>query len=109
MNIAVVQNERPKFVDRRYRNRSSHPWRGGLMDFRAAEILIKAGYEAAAGHSDRAGEARSFLQEQWAEHIRNRKSKERSLSSSGPLISISAPNRAIQQNATAELGRKTGA
>lgn len=107
MNIAVVQNERRNLsiVDIEIAVRI--PGRGGLMDFRAAETLIKAGYEAAAGHSAALGKL-ALSQEQWAEHIRNRKSKERSLPTSGPLISISAPNAAIQQNATVELGRKTG-
>ncbi|HTG73767.1 MAG TPA: patatin-like phospholipase family protein, partial [Terriglobia bacterium] len=84
MNIAVVQNERRNLsiVDIEIAVRI--PGRGGLMDFRAAEILIKAGYEAAAGHSAALGKL-ALSQEQWAEHIRNRKSKERSLPSSGPL------------------------
>jgi NTE family protein len=106
VNIAVIQNELRNApladidIAVQLGNR-------GSMDFSDAKSIIELGYKAAA-QNQAALERLSVAPEQWEEYLRTRKSRERTLPDSGPVVSVSVPQPDIQRSATHELRRKTG-
>jgi NTE family protein len=106
VNIAVRRNEiqQAELADIEIAvplpNRSS-------MDFSDTQGFITAGYEAAS-QNQAALEKLSVSPEQWTAYLENRRSRERSLSELGPLVSVAADQPVIQRNAASELLRKTG-
>ena len=106
MNISILENERRnvQIADIEITAQLSE---SGLMSFDNVDALIEAGYQAAAKNQS-ALEKLSLTSQQWDEHLRNRKSKERLLPPSGPVLVVSAANATIERNAFDELVRKTG-
>jgi hypothetical protein len=78
------------------------------MDFTDAKSIIDLGY-AAAAQNEMALEKLSISPEQWEEYIRTRKSRQRTVPASGPIVGVSVPQPTIEKNAAHELFRKTGA
>ena len=104
VNIAVAQNE-----TRNIPLADIHitvPFeQGKTMDFSDTKSMIERGYRAAAQHQA-ALDKLSLSNEQWEQHLRLRKSRERVMPSEGPLIAVAAPHPSIQRSATQELSRK---
>jgi NTE family protein len=106
MNISVLQNENRNLpiadipITVQLATRS-------LMDFRNAQALMDAGYQAAAANQA-ALDKLALSPQEWEEHLRNRKARERTLPPAGKLVGVTAPHPGIQKNAASELARKTG-
>ena len=107
VNIAVVQNELRNApladidVVVQLGNRAS-------MDFSDTKSIIELGYNAAA-QNQMALETLSIPPAQWEEYIRTRKSRQRTVPASGPIVAVSVLQPNIQRDAAHELSRKTGA
>jgi len=106
MNIAVLQNEMRNVplanIEIRVQLSSS-----GLMDFNETQSLIDAGYKAAQEQQS-ALEKLSLSPADWEAHLRSRRSRERTIPSSGKLLDVIAGHPNIEQNAKSEIARKTG-
>ena len=106
MNIAILENER-RNVQLADIEVTVQLLERGLMNFNDVDALIATGYQAAA-KNQAAFEKLSLTSQQWDEHLQNRRSKERLLPPSGPVLDVTAANATIERNAFNELVRKTG-
>lgn len=106
VNIAVLQNELQQVqladieIAVPFPNRSS-------MDFTDTKGFIAAGYQAASQKQAEL-EKLSVSPERYEAYVLNRRSKQRPMAESGPLIDVAAGSPDIQRNAASELSRKTG-
>ena len=106
MNIAVLQNEMRNVALANIEIRVQLN-RNGLMDFGETLSLIEEGYKAAQEKQSEL-EKLSLSPADWEAHLRARKSKERTIPSSGALFDVIAADPGIQRNAENEIARKTG-
>jgi NTE family protein len=106
MNIAVMQNEMRNVPLANIDIRVQFS-RNGLMEFNATQPLIEAGYKAAQEKQSEL-EKLSLSPADWEAHLRNRKSRERTIPSSGKVLDVVAGEPGIKRNAESEISRKTG-
>jgi NTE family protein len=106
MNIAVMQNEMRNVPLANIEIRVQFS-RNGLMEFNATQPLIEAGYKAAQEKQSEL-EKLSLSPADWEAHLRNRKSRERTIPSSGKVLDVVAGEPGIKRNAESEISRKTG-
>jgi len=106
MNIAVLQNEM-RNVPLANIEIKVQLTRNGLMDFNQTQSLIEVGYKAAQEKQAEL-EKLSLSPADWDAYLRLRKSRERTMPSSGELLDVIAPHPGIQGNAKSEILRKTG-
>ena len=79
-----------------------------LLDFGNVSTNIESGYKAAQQYAE-ALKALSLSPQEWDEYLRLKNSRRRTGRTSGPLVAVRSPQANIQENATDELSRKSGA
>jgi len=79
-----------------------------FLDFGNVSANIESGYKAAQQNAE-ALKALSLSPQEWDEYLRLKNSRRRSGRTSGPLVAVRSPQAKIQENATDELLRKSGA
>jgi len=107
VNIATLQNERrntqladlvvPVPLDKKV-----------FLDFENASAIIESGYQAAQQNATKL-KALSLSPSEWDDYLRIKNSRRRTGRTSGPLVAVTSPQASIQENATKELSRKSGA
>jgi NTE family protein len=106
MNIAVLQNEMRNLPLANIEVKVQLG-KQGLMDFGETKTLIQAGYDAALQNQS-ALQRLALSPADWEEHLRMRKSRERTIPSTGPLLDVVVGHPGIQKDAQSELARKIG-
>lgn len=105
-SIAVLQNER-RSAEEADMVIHVHPGAISSSDYEQSEKLIQQGYEAAAAMQAELAPLQLSAQ-QWAEYVRSRQRRVRTLEQQGPLVAVKSPEPAVQRDASHELLRKLG-